>query len=111
MTVGVAGLVQSGGFGSFSKAHGPGRRQPARSRGRHRRRRGAHRQRVHEPDLFWALKGGGGGSFGIVTRLTLRVHPLPETFGAVNLDGAREPRTAAFRRLVGMTLDFCAAQR
>ena len=29
------------------------------------------------PDLFWALKGGGGGSFGVVTRLVLRTHELP----------------------------------
>ena len=35
------------------------------------------------PDLFWALKGGGGGSFGVVTRLTLRTHALPRMFGAV----------------------------
>src|SRR5215831_18861752 len=26
------------------------------------------------PDLFWALKGGAGGTFGAVTRLTLRTH-------------------------------------
>jgi FAD/FMN-containing dehydrogenase len=38
---------------------------------------------AQEPDLFWALKGGGGGTFGIVTRLTLATHPLPDTFGAV----------------------------
>ena len=24
-----------------------------------------------DPDLYWALKGGGGGTFGVVTRVTL----------------------------------------
>ena len=33
---------------------------------------------AQEPDLFWALKGGGGGTFGVVTRLTLATHELPE---------------------------------
>jgi FAD/FMN-containing dehydrogenase len=30
---------------------------------------------AHEPDLFWALRGGGG-SFGIVTAIRLRVRPV-----------------------------------
>src|SRR5262249_19475490 len=58
-------------------------------------------------DLFWALKGGGGGSFGVVTRLTLKVHALPETFGAVNFT-VRAASDAAYRKLVALMADFYA---
>jgi FAD/FMN-containing dehydrogenase len=26
-------------------------------------------------DLFWAIRGGGGGTFGVVTSMTVKVHP------------------------------------
>jgi len=108
MTVGVAGLVQSGGFGSFSKAFGlaSGNLLEAEVVTADGAVRIANA--CSEPELFWGLKGGGGGSLGIVTRLTLRVHPLPEDFGAVNMT-VQAASPAAFRRLVGMTLDFCNA--
>src|SRR5215831_8313734 len=36
----------------------------------------------NEPDLFWALRGGGG-SFGIVSALELRLFPLSEAYAGV----------------------------
>jgi FAD/FMN-containing dehydrogenase len=35
-----------------------------------------------EPDLFWAIRGGGG-NFGVVTRLQLRLHEISEIVGGI----------------------------
>ena len=94
MTVGVAGLIQSGGFGSFSKAYGTGaRRACSKPRSSPPTARCGSPTPARDPDLFWALKGGGGGSLGVVTRLTLRTHDLPEYFGARVRDDPGEHRT------------------
>ena len=33
----------------------------------------------NEPDLFWAVRGGGG-SFGVVTAIELELYPTPELY-------------------------------
>jgi hypothetical protein len=30
------------------------------------------------PDLFWALRGGGGGTFGVITSVTMKAYPSPQ---------------------------------
>ena len=98
-TVGVAGLVQSGGFGSFSKHYGTSaagllEAQVVTADGKIRTANACT-----NPDLFWALKGGGGGTFGIVTKVTLRVRELPE-YGGGAVFRVRASSDAAFRRLI-----------
>ena len=104
LTVGVAGLVLGGGFGSFSKAHGTAganliEAEVVTADGEVR-----IANACSNPDLFWALKGGGGG-FGVVTRLTLRTHDLPAFVGAV-FATIKAASDDAYRKLVGKAVDF-----
>jgi len=80
-TVGVAGLVQSGGFGSFSKRYGTAAASLLEAEVVTADGVVRIANACTHPDLFWALKGGGGGTFGVVTNLTLRTHDLANYFG------------------------------
>jgi len=98
-TVGVPGLVLGGGFGSFSKRYGLAaasllEAEIVTADGKLRVVNAAQ-----DSDLFWALKGGGGGTFGVVTRVTLRTHELPATFGSVRLD-VQAHSDQAYRQLL-----------
>lgn len=76
-TVGISGLTLGGGIGVLTRAWGltcdslvaldvvtaDGELLVA----------DAH----HEPDLFWASRGGGGGNFGVVTALRFRLRRAP----------------------------------
>jgi FAD/FMN-containing dehydrogenase len=107
-TVGVAGLVQGGGFGSFSKGYGLAAASLLEAE--IVTADGVVRvvNACREPELFWALKGGGGGTFGIVTRMTLRTHALPQYFGGVRWE-VKASSDTAFRTLLTRFLDHYAA--
>lgn len=108
MTVGVAGLVQSGGFGSFSKRYGTAassllQAEIVTADGKLRTVNACN-----DADLFWALKGGGGGSFGVVTSLTLKTHELPEFLGGAGMF-VKAASDEDFRRLLARFVDFYAS--
>ena len=107
MTVGVAGLIQSGGFGSFSKRYGTAassllEAQIVTADGKLR-----SVNAVRDADLFWGLKGGGGGSLGVVTSVTLKTHELPQYFGHIECT-IRAGSADDFRKLLARFVDFYA---
>jgi len=104
-TVGVAGLTQGGGFGSFSKGFGSAAANLLEAEVV--TADGAVRvvNEFQDPDLFWALKGGGGGTFGVVTRFTLRTHDLPDYLGAVYAT-VTAASGAAYRALAAQMISF-----
>jgi FAD/FMN-containing dehydrogenase len=84
-TVGTAGHALGGGLGAHSRHAGlmcdaltsasvvlPGGEAVTASTANH-------------PDLFWALRGGGGGNFGVTTSLTFATFPTGE-LDVVNLN-------------------------
>jgi FAD/FMN-containing dehydrogenase len=79
-STGVAGLTFGGGIGHLTAQHGltcdnllgaevvtPGGTV-------------VHAGADHDADLLWALRGGGG-NFGVATRLEFRLHPLERVVG------------------------------
>ena len=106
-TVGLAGLVQGGGFGSYSKHYGlaAGSLLEAEVVTADGAIRIANA--CSNPDLFWALKGGGGGTFGVVSRMTLRLHDLPDFFSVASFT-IKAASDDAYRRLIGEFIRFYA---
>jgi FAD/FMN-containing dehydrogenase len=77
--VGIAGYSLGGGIGWLSRKHGMQTNavtaiELVTADGELRRV-----DREHEPDLFWALRGGGG-NFGVVTAIEFSVVELPEVY-------------------------------
>ena len=106
-SVGTAGLVQSGGFGSFSKGFGTAAANLLEAEIVTADGKTRTVNACKNPDLFWALRGGGGGSWGVVTRQTLRTFDLPEYFGAAW--GSIKARSdTAFRKLIARFVEHYA---
>jgi FAD/FMN-containing dehydrogenase len=105
-SVGAAGgFIQGGGFGSWSKMYGTAAAGMLEAEVVTADGKLVVANACQNQDLFWALRGGGGGTFGVVTKMTLMTHPLPSYFGWFNGKIAAK-NDRAFKELLEHFLHF-----
>jgi hypothetical protein len=105
-SVGAAGgFIQGGGFGSWSKKYGIAAAGVLEAEVVTADGKLLVANACRNQDLFWALRGGGGGTFGIVTRLTLRTHPAPSYLGFI-IGRINAKTDSDFRELLERFLSF-----
>jgi FAD/FMN-containing dehydrogenase len=80
-TVGVAGLVLGGGIGLLGRAYGLTCDRLRAAKVVLADGRIVDCSGTADADLFWALRGAGGGQFGIVTSFVFETVPAPVTTG------------------------------
>jgi FAD/FMN-containing dehydrogenase len=76
--VGIAGLTLGGGLGIMGRKHGLTCDQLLGAEVVLADERRVVCDEHHHEDLFWALRGAGGGHVGVVTSFTFRTVPPPE---------------------------------
>jgi FAD binding domain/Berberine and berberine like len=80
--VGVVGYTLGGGHGWLARKHGLACNSVIAAEVVTADGRFVRTDLDNEPDLFWALRGGGG-SFGVVTALEFELYPLPELYAGM----------------------------
>ncbi len=77
-SVGIGGHALGGGFGLASRAWGLASDNVVAMQIVTADGKVVVADAKHNPDLYWACRGGGGGNFGLVTRFTFRTHAVAQ---------------------------------
>jgi FAD/FMN-containing dehydrogenase len=97
-SVGVGGITLSGGIGFLVRKHGLTIDSLLAAEVVTADGEILHVDEHSHPDLFWAIRGGGG-NFGVVTRLQLRLHEVDEVVGGMLILPATPDVIARFMAL------------
>jgi FAD binding domain-containing protein/berberine-like enzyme len=105
-TVGIAGLTLGGGLGFLMSKYGTACDNLLSARVVTVDGRQLEASQNSNPDLFWAIRGGGG-NFGVATALEYQLHPVSEILvGALIFPAGRIPELLqAYAKFTGAAPD------
>ncbi|KAK6594228.1 hypothetical protein H4I96_11141 [Botrytis cinerea] len=90
--VGVVGWATGGGHGVMTGAHGQGADNIIEASLVTPAGEILTANEKQNTDIFWAIRGGGGGTFGVIFNMTLKAYPEPSlTTLALNISGKTQP--------------------
>ncbi|WP_221796581.1 FAD-binding oxidoreductase [Oceanobacter mangrovi] len=94
-TVGLAGYIQGGGWGPWTRKYGMGCERLIGATLVLGNGTVVEVSEESHPELLWALRGGGGMSYGIVTELKMQTFPLPAEIHRFELEWNIPAKTSA----------------